>query len=283
MQPLDLARGGRRGGPGQPLGNAVFQADPLKQHHRRAWLDEPAGKYRPVIAQHFLRDAIGGHRIEECLTDRPGGRTHDRRRQNAVTGVVIDASDDLHLPAIGKKGAGGDIHLPQLHRYRAFPPLAVPPPAAPGPGLDRAIADQHPVDRGAGHCAQAAAIHLEHQPLGTPPPMSPAQLADNRLQLGRDLPLMRVHLMAAISQAERPFLPVTAQPGVHALAADTKALSNLSRRRSHHHFQHRPVPLPGHAQLPQHERKCQASSEAGVSNIKRDNAMSHCLITRCWV
>lgn len=28
--------------------------------------------------------------------------------------------------------------------------------------------------------------------------------------------------------------------------------------------------LPGRARLPQHERKCQASSEAAVSSIKRD-------------
>jgi hypothetical protein len=48
VQPLDLPRGGRRGGPGEPMGDAVLPADPLKQHHRRAGPDEPPGKHRPV-------------------------------------------------------------------------------------------------------------------------------------------------------------------------------------------------------------------------------------------
>ena len=36
-------------------------------------------------------------------------------------------------------------------------------------------------------------------------------------------------------------------------------------------FQHGPVPLLGHAQLPQYERECRTTSEAAVSSIKRDS------------
>lgn len=46
--------------------------------------------------------------------------------------------------------------------------------------------------------------------------------------------------------------------------------------------QHGPVSLLGHAQLPQHERECQASSGADVSSIKRDNiGVGPCVPSRC--
>ena len=98
--------------------------------------------------------------------------------------------------------------------------------------------------------------------------MRPAQLADHRLQLRRDLPRMGMHLMAAIRQARRALDPVADQPGMHALAAHPVPIGHLGHRNPGQHFQHRPVSLLGHAQLPQHERSvkhqtepmCQASS-----------------------
>jgi len=182
--------------------------------------------------------------------------------------MVIDPGHDLHLDAAGEKRAGGHVQLPQLHRHRPFPPGIVLPPAAPRPGLDQLVADQHPVHRGPGHRAQAAAAHLEHQPLRPPLAVRPAQLADRRLQLGRDLPRMSMDLVAAVFQARRSFVPVAHQPGMHALTAYPVPIGDLGHRNPGQHFQHGPVSLLSHAQLPQHERSvkhqaepmCQASS-----------------------
>jgi hypothetical protein len=113
--------------------------------------------------------------------------------------MVIDPGHDLHLPSVGQERAGGDIQLPQLHRDRAFPPLLVLPPALAGLRLDQPVADQDPVDRRAGNRTVAAAVHLEYQPLRPPFRVLAAQLADRGLQLGRDLPRMMSHLVAAVS------------------------------------------------------------------------------------
>ena len=77
--------------------------------------------------------------------------------------------------------------------------------------------------------------------------------------------------MAAVRQTRRALTPIAAQPGMHALAAHPVPPGDLDHRNPGQHFQHRPVSLLGHAQLPQHERECQASSGADLSSIKRDN------------
>jgi hypothetical protein len=74
--------------------------------------------------------------------------------------------------------------------------------------------------------------------------------------------------MAAVLQALRPLVPVAAQPGVHALTAYPVPAGDLGHRNPGHDFQHGPVSLLGHTQLPQHERSvnhqakpwCKASS-----------------------
>ena len=78
-------------------------------------------------------------------------------------------------------------------------------------------------------------------------------------------------LVAAVLQPGDAFLPVAHQPGVHALAADPVPFGDLGHRNTDADFQYGAVSLLGHAQLPQHERECQASSEAKVSSIKRDS------------
>ena len=90
---------------------------------------------------------------------------------------------------------------------------------------------------------------------------------------------MVMDLVAAVLQPRDPFLPVAHQPRVHALAADAIPFGDLGHGNADAHFQYGPVSLLGHAQLPQRERECQASSEAKVSSIKRD---STCRVPK-WV
>src|SRR5690349_18539872 len=77
--------------------------------------------------------------------------------------------------------------------------------------------------------------------------------------------------VATVLQPRDAFPPVAQQPRVHALAADPVPLGDLGHRNSRTDFQHSTVSLLGHAQLPQHERECQASNGAEVSSIKRDS------------
>src|SRR5579864_3054756 len=94
---------------------------------------------------------------------------------------------------------------------------------------------------------------------------------DQLLGPGGDAPGMVMDLVAAVFQPGNAFPPVTQQPGVHTLAADPVPFGDLGHRNTGTDFQHGAVSLLGHAQLPQHERECQASSEAKVSSIKRNS------------
>jgi len=101
--------------------------------------------------------------------------------------------------------------------------------------------------------------------------MAAAQLTDQLLGFGGDAPRMVMDLVAAVLQPRDAFLPVTHQPRMHALAADSIPFGDLGHRNTDPDFQDGAVSLLGHAQLPQHERECQASSEAKLSSIKRDS------------
>ena len=84
-------------------------------------------------------------------------------------------------------------------------------------------------------------VAAQHQPLRAPLPMRPAQLADCRLRLRRDLPRMGMHVMAAIRQARRPLVSVAAQPGMDALAAHPALFGDLGHRNPGQYLQHGPV------------------------------------------
>jgi hypothetical protein len=263
---------------GEAVGDAVLPADLVEQHlHRHTRLVEPAGEHLGVVGQHFLGHPVGAHRVHERQAHRPGGRPHDRRGEDAEPGMVIDPGNDLHLGAVNQECAGGHIELPQLHRGAAFPAPVVLAAAPPRLRLDQPVADQGAVDAGAGHLV-AAAAHLEYQPAWTPLRVPAAKLADQLLGLGRDAPGMVMDLVAAVLQPRDPFLPVAHQPRVHALAADPIPFGDLGHRNPGADFQHGAVSLLGHTQLPQHERECQASSEAKVSSIKRDSTTP---VVRC--
>ncbi len=276
VQAFDLPGGGRGVDLGEPVSDPVLPADPVKQHlHRHAGLVEPAGEHLAVVGQHLLGHPVDAHRVHERLADWAGGGPHHRLGDHAEPGMVIDPGDDLDLGATGEERAGSHIQLPQLHRGVSFPPPVVLPAAAPGLRLDQPVVDQRPVDRGAGHLAITAAAHLKHQPPRPPLGMPAAQLTDRFLDLGEDPPGMLMDPVAAVLQPGDAFLPVTPKPRVHTLAAHPIPLGDPGHRNPSTGLQHGPVSLLGHAQLPQHERECQASSEANVSKIKRDSTTAY--------
>jgi hypothetical protein len=66
VEALDLSRRRGRAGLGEPLGDAVLPADPLKQHLGRAGLAEPPGELLAIVRQNFSRYSVGPHRGYEC-------------------------------------------------------------------------------------------------------------------------------------------------------------------------------------------------------------------------
>jgi hypothetical protein len=251
---------------GEPVGDAVLPADLVEQHlHRDARLVEPAGEHLAVVGQHLLGHPVGAHRLHERQAHRAGGGPHDRLGEHAEPGMVIDPGHDLHLGTVGEERAGGHIELPQFHRDGPFPAAVILASPAPGLRLNQPVTDQRPVHRGAGYPAMTAAFHLEHQPPRTPLRMRPPQLTDRFLDLSRDTPRMIMDLVAPVLQPRDAILPVAQQPRVHALAADSIPFGDLGHRNPGADFQDGAVSLLGHAQLPQHERECQASS--GTAHI----------------
>ena len=179
-----------------------------------------------------------------------------------------------HRPGIPDDG---DIELPQLHRLPPAASAYSPDPggASEASGLGpQAMADQHPVDGRPGRqrAHTLAFPSSNNSRRGPHPAVRPAHPADQRLQLRRDLPRM---LRAPYDCG----LPGPAGPRPGSGASQACTLWRLTPYRSATsvtgtpamHFQHGPVSLLGHAQLPQHERECQASSGAHVSSIKRDS------------
>jgi hypothetical protein len=129
VEPLDLPGGGRRAGLGQPVGDAVVAADPVKQHLPA--LAETISKLLAVISEHLGRDAEPAQRGSKGQADCPAGRPGHDLADHAVPGMVIHPGHDLRLGAISQERPAHDVQLPQRHRFVAFPPLvAVPGPLA---------------------------------------------------------------------------------------------------------------------------------------------------------
>ena len=77
---------------------------------------------------------------------------------------------------------------------------------APGDRLDQVTADQDPVDRGPGDAPMAPALQLEDQAARTPAAVSSAQVAEHGLDLGAQLPRVR---LAAWERSASPASPLS--------------------------------------------------------------------------
>jgi hypothetical protein len=166
--------------------------------------------------------------------------------------MVIDSRDDLAFPAVGQEQARRDVQLPQLHRSRALPPPVLGTAPAARHRLDQPMTDQHPVDRGPGDIRVTALGELEDQPARTPPAVRRTQVTDHRLDFCADSPWMLFRGMRPVSQAANSGVAVTGYPAMHRLPGHPETLGDLSDRDAIQDFQHGPVSLLDHVQLPKH-------------------------------
>jgi hypothetical protein len=124
MEPLDLARRGRRPRRGEDVADAVLSADPIEQHFTRAGT-EPAGEHLAVVGQDLRGNTVTTHRQCESFARRSGCRSRHDQRRHAEPRVVIDPGHDLGFAAVDEPDPAHDVHLPQLHRTSPFPTLVV--------------------------------------------------------------------------------------------------------------------------------------------------------------
>jgi hypothetical protein len=253
VQPLHLARGGRRVRRGQQVPDPVLRADPIKAHRSRAQ-PEPGCEHLAVVSQDLLRHPVLAQRRGQRVTHRPGRGPADDLGADHEPGVVIDPGDHLHLAAIAEVDTAHHVHLPQLHRPAPLPPPEVrPPPPALG-RLQQPVTDQGPIPtRPARHRHETLPGQLIADSVRPPVPVLPPQPDHPHLGRRRHLMRTRPRPTTAVDQIRQPTISrIPAQPPVHRLPAHPIPARHHRHRRSIQHLEDRPIPLFGHAQLHQH-------------------------------
>ena len=253
-------------------------------------LDQSTGELDAVVSEYLVGDAIGAERLGEGQADLASGGPAHHLGQHAKARMVVDPGHHLALGAIGQEDPRDDVVLPQLHRDVALPAHIGVSPALAGDGGDQVVAHEHPIDGGSRR-------HGGDPPLGQPIDQGPrsiagvltAQLQMAASSVGLDLGRMASGLVAPVDQRTDPVAPISPDPGMHALAGHPITLGHLGDRdlglenlhdclvallHDAQLHQHRLPPLPSTNQTVrvQPEEKCQASSGARVSSIKRNPA-----------
>jgi len=128
------------------MGDAVLPADPV-EHHLPAASIEPGGELLAVVREQLLRDAVFAQCSRQSDADCPAGGLRNDSGDDAEPGMVIQPGYHLRLLAVDQMDMADDVHLPELHRAVAFPPLIVLAAAMAGPLIDQAVPDQDPMHR----------------------------------------------------------------------------------------------------------------------------------------
>ena len=197
--------------------------------------------------------------------------------------MVINAGDNLDLVPLGQD-APCPSHPSATTPSRRPAPHGGSPPAAGGAARGRTAHDApepgtHPPGPATAPRRPAPAARRSVRP---PPRMRPPQRQHPR-------PRHRAHLMRAGPRPRRPvrqprqpaIARIPAQPGMHRLPRHPIPPGHIGHRCAHiQDFQHRPVPLPGHAQLRQHtplpprDHRWIAGKRPGSPKARKQHAVS---------
>ncbi len=161
--------------------------DPIEQHRSRA-RPEPGGEHLAVVGQDLFGHPMDVIAWLERVAHRPRRRPSARPSRTRRTGVVIDPRHDLRLGPIDDAHPADDVHLPQLHRPRSFPPLVIRPLPLPSlrrhqtrdesgnaPPTSAPATDHTPPDRArTGSCAAPTPDAPDASPRSAPRPPGPS-------------------------------------------------------------------------------------------------------------
>jgi hypothetical protein len=170
--------------------------------------------------------------------------------------VVIDAGHGTERGAVGEIDAPDHVHLPELHRARAFPALVVRALAATRLGLDEPLADQGSIDpRTRRHLVELVAQLGQDGPR-SPERVGPAHGDDPGLDHRGQLVWTAVGLRALLGQSADPLVGIADQPTVQRPAVDPMAGGHIGDRRPGvEHLSDSEIALLKHRKLPQcHDR-----------------------------
>ncbi len=132
--------------------------------------------------------------------------------------MIIDRGHDLEVGAVIEQHATHDIHLPQLHRAVALPAAELVSSLLAPAQFDEVVTLQTPIDaRATRQRIDTLFFELVQDPARSPPRMLPAQLADHRLELGRDLVHAAVGTMRPVGESGETACFVAGDPFVHRL------------------------------------------------------------------
>ncbi len=254
VPPLDLAGRSRRTRRRQNVLDPVLATDPVEQHLTSAW-PEPASEHFAVIRQDLLRHPKDAHRLGQRLTRRTCRRPLNHMRRNHEPGMIIDPRHDRRLPPVHQPHPTNDVHLPQLHRPRSFPPPIISLLTTSSLWLDQPVTNQTPIHRRtARQRHHPLSLQPEQQRARTPPRMQPAQLHDPRLHHRRHLMRTRQRLGRPIRQTRQPTRRVTTQPTMHRLTRHPEPDRHIRHRRSLvHDLEHSLITQLHNTQLHQHD------------------------------
>ena len=255
-------------GCGEQVLDPVLPADPVEEHLDRRVV-EPAGEHLAVVGQDLLGDPVAcaspppaRHR-PRWVRSRGISRAETQNREWSSTPVSA-----LAVRPVGQHEPAHDVHLPQLHRRAALPPLprSGAPPAA--PGVDQArpgpAPDRPPDSRRQRRHARPG--QLDHDPPRTPRRMQPTHLQHPDLDHGRHLMRTRPRPVRPIRQ---PLQTAGLVPASHACSVCRDTPTRPRPPMTVTAIARSPPAPPDTAAPPRSSpssRECQGSAEAAVKH-----------------
>ena len=189
---------------------------------------EATGEDLAVVGEDLVGHAVGEHRLLEDLTHRSRCRPRDEARSDAEAAVVVDTGHDLEIGAVVEHDAAHDVHLPQLHGPIAFPATELVASFLPPPEFDEVVPLEAAIDaRATRQRVDTLFAELVQDPQRSPAGVLAADLADHRLELGRDLVRTALRFVGAIGESRQASGLVASDPVVDTLARDAKVRGDL--------------------------------------------------------
>src|SRR6202022_109143 len=106
----DLAGGGGTGRLGEQMVDAVFAADPVKEHvdgRFRVF----AGEDLAVVGEHLLRHTVPAERGQEAIANQLSSLARHEPRRHTEPGMVVDAGQSLGRGAVREEEAAHYVEL----------------------------------------------------------------------------------------------------------------------------------------------------------------------------
>jgi hypothetical protein len=189
---------------------------------------EATGEDLAVVGEDLIGDAVAQHRrLEDLAHGSRGGACHEACG-DAEAAVIVDAGDDLEVAAIVQQDAAHDVHLPQLHGPVPLEATKFITPLLAPAQLDEVVTLEAAIDaRATRQRIDTLATEFVQDAARPPAGMLATQLADQGLELRRDLVRAAVGAVRPIGESGETARLVAGDPLVHRLARHAEPSGDL--------------------------------------------------------